>query len=176
MQTTDEGTYLEIDGRPAVRFERIYDHPVARVWAAVTEPEEMRHWFPSPEVRRRPDRRVDHRLRRPVLTGPEDQPRPGVGAPAPVRVRVGGRRAAPHAERARPGLPARAGQHPLDPGAGARNAAGWEMCLELLDRVVAGSRQGSASDAGMEEFLPVLEKYKAKGVPDDGWLPDPPQR
>jgi hypothetical protein len=50
------------------------------------------------------------------------------------------------------------------------------MCLELLDRVVAGSRQGSASDAGMEEFLPVLEKYKAKGVPDDGWLPDPPQR
>ena len=62
------------------------------------------------------------------------------------------------------------------PGAGARNAAGWEMCLELLDRVVAGSRQGSASDAGMEEFLPVLEKYKAKGVPDDGWLPDPPQR
>ena len=51
MQTTDEGTYLEIDGRPAVRFERIYDHPVARVWAAVTEPEEMRHWFPSPEVR-----------------------------------------------------------------------------------------------------------------------------
>ena len=34
MQTTDNGTYLEIDGRPAVRFERIYDHPVARVWAA----------------------------------------------------------------------------------------------------------------------------------------------
>ena len=60
------------------------------------------------------------------------------------------------------------------PGAGARNAAGWEMCLDLLDQVVAGSPHGSASDAGMEEFLPVLEKYKALGVPDDGWLPDPP--
>ena len=26
----------------------------------------------------------------------------------------------------------------------------------------------------MEEFLPVLEKYKGRGLPDDGWLPDPP--
>ena len=58
--------------------------------------------------------------------------------------------------------------------AGARNAAGWQMCLDLLDRVVSGSREAAASDAGMEEFLPVLEKYKALGVPDDGWLPDPP--
>ena len=175
MQTTDEGTYLEIDGRPAVRFERIYDHPVARVWAAVTEPEEMRHWFPSPEVRH--DGRTGGSI---TVSGDPYSPDPKTSRvlvwEPPVRVRVGGRRAAPHAERARPGLPARAGQHPLDPGAGARNAAGWEMCLELLDRVVAGSRQGSASDAGMEEFLPVLEKYKAKGVPDDGWLPDPPQR
>jgi len=50
MQTTDTGTYLEIEGRPAVRFERVYAHPRDRVWQAVTDPEEMRHWFPSPEV------------------------------------------------------------------------------------------------------------------------------
>ena len=50
MQTTDEGTYLEIDDRPAVRFERIYDHPVDRVWQAITDPNEMSHWFPSPEI------------------------------------------------------------------------------------------------------------------------------
>jgi uncharacterized protein YndB with AHSA1/START domain len=43
----DRGTYLEIDGRPAVRFERTYPHPVDRVWAAVSEPEGLRHWFPS---------------------------------------------------------------------------------------------------------------------------------
>jgi uncharacterized protein YndB with AHSA1/START domain len=43
----DRGTYLEMDGRPAVRFERTYPHPVDRVWAAVSEPEGLRHWFPS---------------------------------------------------------------------------------------------------------------------------------
>ncbi len=32
MQTTDDGTYLEVDGRPAVRFERIYHQPIDRVW------------------------------------------------------------------------------------------------------------------------------------------------
>ena len=50
MQTTDNGTYLEVDDRPAVRFERVYDHPVEQVWAAISDPTQMRHWFPSPEV------------------------------------------------------------------------------------------------------------------------------
>ena len=50
MSTTDNGTYLEVAGRPAVRFERIYSQPVEQVWHAVTDPAEMQHWFPSPEV------------------------------------------------------------------------------------------------------------------------------
>ena len=41
MQTTDEGTYLEVDGRPAVRFERIYPQSVERVWQAISEPAEI---------------------------------------------------------------------------------------------------------------------------------------
>ena len=31
-----------------MRFERHYDYPVERVWQAVTDPDEMRQWFPSP--------------------------------------------------------------------------------------------------------------------------------
>ena len=50
MQTTDEGTYLEVEGRPAVRFERIYPQSVDRVWRAISEPDQIAHWFPSPEV------------------------------------------------------------------------------------------------------------------------------
>jgi uncharacterized protein YndB with AHSA1/START domain len=42
----DRGTYIEYDGRPAVRLQRTYPHPVDRVWAAVTEPAELSHWFP----------------------------------------------------------------------------------------------------------------------------------
>ena len=177
MQTTDDGTYLEIDGRPAVRFERIYDHPVARVWAAVTDPDEIRHWFPSPEVEH--DARTGGSI---TVSGDPYSPTPKTSRilvwEPPHRFAFEWEDDELHltlSEHAR-GCRLELVNILSTPGAGARNAAGWEMCLDLLDRVVAGSRQGSASDAGMEEFLPVLEKYKAKGVPDDGWLPDPPQR
>ena len=57
-------------------------------------------------------------------------------------------------------------------GAAARNAAGWEMCPGHLDRVVAGTWAAPPSAGSMAEFLPVLQKYKTRGLPDDGWLPD----
>lgn len=44
---TDRGTYIEIEGRPAVRFERTYPHAVERVWRAVTDESELPRWFPS---------------------------------------------------------------------------------------------------------------------------------
>jgi uncharacterized protein YndB with AHSA1/START domain len=45
--TTREGTRTTIDGRPALRFERHYRHPVERVWRAISDPGEMAKWFPS---------------------------------------------------------------------------------------------------------------------------------
>ncbi len=44
------GTYMTIDGRPAVRFERRLAHPVDAVWRVVTDPAELAHWFPSEVV------------------------------------------------------------------------------------------------------------------------------
>ncbi len=41
------GTYLEIDGRPALRFVRDYPHAQQRVWEAVTDPTELVAWFPA---------------------------------------------------------------------------------------------------------------------------------
>jgi uncharacterized protein YndB with AHSA1/START domain len=43
----DLGTYIEHEGRPAVRFVRTFRHPVERVWAAISDPAELGHWFPS---------------------------------------------------------------------------------------------------------------------------------
>ncbi len=44
-----------IDGRPTVRIERHYPHPIEKVWRAVTTPEHLDEWFPSPvEVELRP--------------------------------------------------------------------------------------------------------------------------
>jgi uncharacterized protein YndB with AHSA1/START domain len=36
-----------IGGKPVLRFERLLRHPPDKVWAAVTEPDQMRHWFPA---------------------------------------------------------------------------------------------------------------------------------
>jgi uncharacterized protein YndB with AHSA1/START domain len=41
------GTYEETGGHPALRFERRLAHPVDAVWRAVTEPDELAHWFPA---------------------------------------------------------------------------------------------------------------------------------
>src|SRR3954467_5062372 len=40
--------FLTLDGRPTVRVEREYPHPIDKVWRAVTTPEHLGRWFPSP--------------------------------------------------------------------------------------------------------------------------------
>lgn len=42
-----DGTLETVDGRPALRFERVLDHPVERVWKAVSVPAELERWFPA---------------------------------------------------------------------------------------------------------------------------------
>lgn len=52
-QITDQ--MLTVDERPAVRLERHYPHPVAKVWRAVSQAEHLSSWFPSPvEIELRP--------------------------------------------------------------------------------------------------------------------------
>ncbi|HEX3736673.1 MAG TPA: SRPBCC family protein [Solirubrobacterales bacterium] len=41
-------TLEEVDGRPALRFERTLPHPPERVWQALTDTEEMFAWHPTP--------------------------------------------------------------------------------------------------------------------------------
>jgi hypothetical protein len=41
------GSEQIVDGRPALRFERRLNHPIERVWRAVTEPAELARWFVS---------------------------------------------------------------------------------------------------------------------------------
>jgi uncharacterized protein YndB with AHSA1/START domain len=40
--------FLALGGRPTVRVERHYPHPIEKVWHAVTTPEHLGQWFPSP--------------------------------------------------------------------------------------------------------------------------------
>jgi hypothetical protein len=43
------GSLETVDNRAVLRFERHLDHPVERVWRAITDPDELRHWFPPGE-------------------------------------------------------------------------------------------------------------------------------
>lgn len=42
-----DGTLREENGRYVLRFERRLSHPPEKVWAAITEPERLRAWFPQ---------------------------------------------------------------------------------------------------------------------------------
>src|SRR3954471_24441210 len=45
--TTRNGQLIETNGEVGVRFERRLAHPPERVWRAITEPEELAAWFPD---------------------------------------------------------------------------------------------------------------------------------
>jgi hypothetical protein len=40
---------VTLEDGPTLRFERRYPHSIDRVWRAITEPDELRHWFPPGE-------------------------------------------------------------------------------------------------------------------------------
>jgi uncharacterized protein YndB with AHSA1/START domain len=42
-----DATLHTINGEPTLRFERRLRHAPAKVWRAVTDPAELRHWFPA---------------------------------------------------------------------------------------------------------------------------------
>lgn len=62
MADSKHAVFLELEGRPALRFERVLAHPPERVWSALVEHEQMRDWHPTPlELEPRLGGRVRHR-------------------------------------------------------------------------------------------------------------------
>jgi uncharacterized protein YndB with AHSA1/START domain len=57
--TTPQGTHRQLDdGRHQVRFERRLHHPIDRVWAALTDPDQIEAWLARAEVDLREGGRV----------------------------------------------------------------------------------------------------------------------
>ena len=46
----NEGTAQPLEGRSLIRFERRYPHSMERVWAALTEPEQLQQWFGEGDI------------------------------------------------------------------------------------------------------------------------------
>ena len=167
------GRYEEADGRAALRFERRLRHPVARVWRALTEPEELAHWFPSAVT-------VDLRLGGAMafeLAGHDLPPMSGevVELDPPHRLAfLWGEELL------------RFELEPADGGAAtllrfthllterdtaARNAAGWHVCFDRLEDHLGGAVAGAPGGEPTREWSALYDAYREQGVPAGAPIP-----
>jgi uncharacterized protein YndB with AHSA1/START domain len=124
-------------GRPTVRVQRHYPHPIDKVWRAVTTPEHLGAWFPSPlqlELRTGGAMAFSAFAGDAAATGTVE----AVDPPRLLVFRWGTDRLtfelAPAGEGTSFAL-----THSFDDRAGAASfATGWEMCLGGLRHVLAG--------------------------------------
>jgi uncharacterized protein YndB with AHSA1/START domain len=170
----DAGTFVQHDGRPAVRFERTYAHPIERVWDAVATPEGLAHWFPSAvEIQPYAGGAI-------AFSGDPNLP-PTSGTvlvfepPRRLAFTWGGDELHFDLE------PAEAGGCRFvlvnvlgDRAAAARNAAGWSVCLAELGKNLAGRpAQGPHGDTA-ESWRSHYDAYVASGMPYGAAIPGAP--
>lgn len=167
----DLGTYIDYQGKPAVRFERTYRYSIDRVWEAVTESDELARWFPSG---------VDHVA---VVGGtitfhgdPYSNPDTGTILEFDPPTKFGFTWGPDELHLT---LEDRGENRRLvlinvlsEANTAARNASGWTVCLAELDKALAGVQSGGphseAADAGFEG---IMAKYVAAGMPSGAGIP-----
>lgn len=165
------GSYLEIDGRPALRFVREYDHPAERVFAMLTDPGELAHWFPA---------RVDSTA---WTTGAaitytfEADGDGGDGEvlahepPHRVGFSWGGEQLWFDVETLRDDRTRLTFTHLMEErDAASRNAAGWDLCLDALDTAVTGT-PGDAPGGRTPGWEELYQAYVDAGVPSGAPIP-----
>ena len=147
----------EIDGRPTVRVTRDYPHPIDKVWRAVTTPEHLGEWFPSPvEV----DLRPGGPMRFPAFDGSDAAAGTVEAVDPPRRLRFswGTDRLTfeltPNGDGTTFAL-----VHTFDDRYGAASfATGWEMCQAGLRCVLAGEPVPPA-DRGIARHEELVHEF-----------------
>lgn len=165
------GSYLEIDGRPALRFVREYHHPAERVFVLLTDPDELAHWFPARVAA------PTWSAGAPVTFSFEAD---GDGGSGTVLVHEPPRRLAFtwdgeelrfEVETLRDGRSRLTFTHLMDErDAASRNAAGWDVCLEALTAAIGGT-PGTPPGGRSPEWEALYEGYVAAGVPSGAAIP-----
>ena len=166
------GTYETPDGRPALRFERTYPHPPAAVWSAVTEPDELAHWFPATvDVDLRPGGAMR-------FVFPEGEAPAGEGRVLELEPE---RRFAftwgedelrfelfEHDDGCRLVF-----THFVDSAdRAARDLAGWHVCLDRMAHRLGGGDPTAPTDELTTEWRELYDAYRERGVPSGAPLPD----
>jgi uncharacterized protein YndB with AHSA1/START domain len=148
--------FLTVDGRPAVRIERRYPHPIEKVWRAVTTPEHLGQWFPSPvDI----DLRAGGAMRFGAFDGPSAAGTiEALDAPRLLTFRWGTDRLTfelrPDGDGTTFAL-----THAFDDRYGAASfATGWEMCLAGLRSVLADEPL-PAPDRGIARHEELVHEF-----------------
>ena len=130
-------TMVTSSGRPAVQVERRFPHPVEKVWRAVSRPEHLSTWFPSPvEI----DLRTGGAMRFVAFAGDAAEHGQVIAVDPPHRLEFSwGADRMIFELRAVDDGTALTLLHVFDDRAGAASfAAGWHGCLIGLRHVLAG--------------------------------------
>ena len=169
---TDRGTHIEHDGRPAVRFERTFRHPVERVWRAISDPAELPAWFPSKVEY---EQRVGASIRfvdDPYAPGLEGGTVLAWDPPRHLAFTWGEDELHFTLEEVEGGCRFELVNVLADPGKSAMNAAGWHVCLDELAKLVRGAlTDGPHADAATP-WRPLYDGYVADGFDHSAPLPD----
>jgi uncharacterized protein YndB with AHSA1/START domain len=165
------GTYLELDGRPALRFERSLSHPVEKVWRAITDPAEIQHWFPAAvDYEQRVGGAMSFRF-----DDPDAPPTEGevteLDPPRLFAFDWGGEQLRFELEPAGDGCRLLFTHFLSERIQAARDAAGWEMCLAELDRLLAGEPAEAPGTGATPEWRELYDKYVAAGLPSGAEVP-----
>ena len=171
---TDLGTYVEVDGRPAVRFGRTYPHPIKRVWEAVTTSEGLAHWFPANvEIDLRPGGVVTYQ------GDPYSEARPGrvlaCDPPSYLVMTWGNDELRFHLESLDDGATRLTLIDVLDGrDAASRNAAGWHVCLDELDDQLIGKKTDIPQSSTAKPWRSLYDGYVTAGLPSGAYVPTGP--
>lgn len=159
----DDGTLEQTDRGWRLRFERQLPHPPEKVWRALTDPDEMRAWFPADMEG---ERRAGARLQFPFREGEADTMDGEMlvfDPPLVLEYRW-------DVETLRFELHPGAGGCTLiftstlaDVGTAARDGAGWDVCLDLLAHALAGTTSPWEPGARWQE---VHRRYVER-LPDE---------
>jgi uncharacterized protein YndB with AHSA1/START domain len=152
-------TLITDSARPAIRLERHLNDPPPVVWRALTEREQLRSWFPCDVIVEGgswkvgaaitfpfPEDVIDMTLEGEVLEVDELRVLAFTWGDEKLRFELSSEN-----EGTRLVL-----IDELEAGAAARNAAGWDVCLDRLARVEPGDPWGPRFQAYIAAFEPTL--------------------
>jgi uncharacterized protein YndB with AHSA1/START domain len=167
----DLGTYVDYEGKPAVRFERTYPHSITRVWEAVTTSEDLARWFPSAVTH---EARVGGSIE--FQGDPYSDPSSGTILefdPETSFAYTWGPDEL-HFELEEIGESCKLVLINVlaESNTAARNASGWHVCLAELEKVLASEAgDGPHSEAADAAFEETMAKYVASGMPSGAGIP-----